>query len=465
MSYKLSDAVNPPVAFLLNQSDLESRWDPNYYHWMREFHLRMEACPYPVTRLRKSLNLVQYGSSERANDSPEGLPMLRMLNLQDDTWDISDLKYIEMSEDDKKRYLLKHDDILFNRTNSKELVGKCGVFNLPGEYVFASYLIRVRLEPDTFLPHYVTAFLSSGLGRIQIDAVSRQIAGMTNVNAEEIRDLWIPDPGPTVQRQIVERWQAAVQQRDQTLDEAKEVLAGTDDVLLAELGIPHTHEPTNTLERRMFFRKFSDLSGNRLDPVAQQPRRWKLEKAIQDGAFAAEPLRNCVKSIKETVRSISVEDTYVGLENINGSTGEYVATTEKDSVSTALRFKAGQILFPKLRPYLNKTYFAEFDGVCSTEFHVFSPYTLKPNYLTEFLRSHWIVGITSCLMTGNTLPRLQMCDIERLPIPLPPESVQRRICDRIETLRQQAQQLRKNARADLEQARCDIEALILGQGN
>jgi hypothetical protein len=84
-------------------------------------------------------------------------------------------------------------DVLpFNRTNSKELVGKCGIFSLTGEYVFASYLIRVRLKHGTLLPDYVTAFLSSSFGRIQIDAVSRQIAGMTNINAEEIRELLIP---------------------------------------------------------------------------------------------------------------------------------------------------------------------------------------------------------------------------------------------------------------------------------
>lgn len=463
MSFTLSDAVNPPVVFLMNHSELESRWDPNYYDCMRDFRRRIEASPYPMMRLRKSLDLVQYGSSERASETPEGLPMLRMLNLQDDTWDISDLKYIEMSEEDRKRYVLKQGDILFNRTNSKELVGKCGVFDLPGEYVFASYLIRVRLKPDTFLPHYVTAFLSSGLGRLQINAVSRQIAGMTNINAEEIRDLWIPDPAPTVQAEIVERWQAAVQQRDQTLEEAKQVLAGIDDVLLDKLGIPRKPEPPNTLERRMFFRDLSQLSGDRLDPIAQQPRRWELEAAVRDGKYEPQPLRRCVKPIKDVVKQIASDETYVGLENIDGPTGEYLPTSEKDSVSAALRFEAEQILFPKLRPYLNKTYFAEFDGVCSTEFHVFESTQLRAEFLTEFLRSRWIVGITSMLMTGSTLPRLQMNDIERLPIPQPPSDVQQRIYEKILELRQQARRLREQARADLDEAKRDIEALILGQ--
>jgi type I restriction enzyme S subunit len=86
------------------------------------------------------------------------------------------------------------------------LVGKCNVFDLQGEYVFASYLMRVRMKHNSGLrPEYVVAYLGSSLGRLQIDAVSRQIAGMTNINAEEIRELLIPVPPRTVQDRICTR--------------------------------------------------------------------------------------------------------------------------------------------------------------------------------------------------------------------------------------------------------------------
>ena len=140
----------------------------------------------------------------------------------------------QMTDEEKKPYLIKQGDILFNRTNSKELVGKANVFNLPGEYVFASYLIRVRLKKGTLLPDYVTAFLSSLPGRIQIDAISRQIAGMTNINAEEIRELLIPAPSEVVQKKVVQAWQAAIQNRDQTFDKARSILATIDDVPLSK---------------------------------------------------------------------------------------------------------------------------------------------------------------------------------------------------------------------------------------
>jgi type I restriction enzyme, S subunit len=106
--------------------------------------------------------------------------------------------------------------ILFNRTNSKELVGKCNVFDMDEPFVFASYLMRVRLRPNAeLLPGFVVAYMASSLGRIQIDAVSRQIAGMTNINAEEVRELLVPIPPKSVQAHICKQIDTIRQQARQ----------------------------------------------------------------------------------------------------------------------------------------------------------------------------------------------------------------------------------------------------------
>jgi hypothetical protein len=167
---------------------------------------------------------------------------------------------------------------------------------------------------------------------------------------------------------------------------------------------------------------------------------------------------------KKIVTSILPGDVYVGLENIESESGEFIATVDKESVGTAIEFRPGQILFPKLRPYLNKTHFATFAGVCSTEFHVFTPLDIRGEYLAAFLRSSAIVGITSLLMTGNTLPRLQMSDIEQLPIPIPPPKVQEWLCAEITRLKTEAAALRGRAAIELEEAKKSIEDLFLSKG-
>src|SRR5436190_20161176 len=101
--------------------------------------------------------------------------MLRMNNLQADGWLLEDLKYVELTPTEFAAWRLERGDIVFNRTNSKELVGKCEVFDEDGDWVFASYLMRLRVDSKRAVPEFVTAFLNTRAGRVQIDRESRQI--------------------------------------------------------------------------------------------------------------------------------------------------------------------------------------------------------------------------------------------------------------------------------------------------
>ena len=153
---------------------------------------------------------------------------------------------------------------------------------------------------------------------------------------------------------------------------------------------------------------------------------------------------------------------YIGMENIVSNIGELVSTDSKDSISSASVFLKNDILFPKLHPYLNKVYYANEEGICSTEFHVFYSDNQCNEFIANFLRSKVIVAQTKYLMSGNTLPRLQLEDIEKLLIPIPPLEKQIEIVDHITKIRDRAKQLRQEAVAELEKAKQEVEAMILG---
>lgn len=161
----------------------------------------------------------------------------------------------------------------------------------------------------------------------------------------------------------------------------------------------------------------SDAINGRLDPHQFNQERMEMLKRIYSTKHWCK-LKDVVTNVKTTTQTLSDKDIYVGLENITSNIGEYFPTGEKQSISSAAVFKQGDILFPKLRPYLNKVYRAEFDGKCSTEFHVFKAKGINPNYLTIILRSNIVLAQTKHLMTGNTLPRLQTTDIENLLLPI-----------------------------------------------
>lgn len=182
------------------------RWGIGFNDYVRQGLLDFKS-KYEITSLGRIILNFQYGTSEKANGI-KGIPILRMNNIVSGDLDISNLKYIELSKKEFESLKLKKDDLLFNRTNSKELVGKTAVFNLEGDFVFASYLIRIKIDDKKADSNYINILFNSPIIRNQIDAISRQIIGQANVNTEELSDFKIPLPPLPKQKEIAKKVEA-----------------------------------------------------------------------------------------------------------------------------------------------------------------------------------------------------------------------------------------------------------------
>ena len=104
-----------------------------------------------------------------------------------------------------KRYRLDSGDILINRTNSAELVGKAGLFDLAGDYVFASYLIRLRIDRRVADPAFVNYAINSSDGQAFLRSQGKDAIGQTNINTKQIRQMPVIVPSLSEQRAIVAR--------------------------------------------------------------------------------------------------------------------------------------------------------------------------------------------------------------------------------------------------------------------
>ena len=144
---------------------------------------------------------VQYGTSKKSFSRGDGMPVLRMCNVTyDGDIDCSDLKYAEFTEGEYEKYALLDGDIIFNRTNSRELVGKTGLWDGRFDAVAASYFIRLRVDETAVRPVYVWAYMNSISTKQRLFDMARGAIGQWNINAKEIRSLLLPVPPLHMQR-------------------------------------------------------------------------------------------------------------------------------------------------------------------------------------------------------------------------------------------------------------------------
>ena len=134
---------------------------------------------HPRTTIGSCLSESRYGTSRRCNAPPDATPVLRIPNVAQGTISHNDLKYCELDGKELERLRLRTGDILVVRTNgSPDLVGRCAVYSEGDRpFAFASYLIRLRVDPNVIDSHFLSFFLMSTTGRDAIAGIRRTSAG------------------------------------------------------------------------------------------------------------------------------------------------------------------------------------------------------------------------------------------------------------------------------------------------
>jgi type I restriction enzyme S subunit len=157
---------------------------------------------WDVVKLEDILVTCQYGLSMPLNNEGQ-FPIFRMMNIKEGIMVEEDMKFVDLSQDLFRAYKLEQGDILFNRTNSADLVGKVGIYRLNGNHVFASYLIRLSVRKDIVFPEYLNYYLNSDLGQRRILAYATPGVSQTNINASNLKRVLVPLPSMSEQTQIV----------------------------------------------------------------------------------------------------------------------------------------------------------------------------------------------------------------------------------------------------------------------
>ena len=121
--------------------------------------------------------------------------------------DLTDLKYMDLDAAHHEKHLVRYGDVLFNRTNSADLVGKSAIYRRHEPMAYAGYLIRLRVN-DTAEPEYLAAYLNTHRAKQILRKMCKSIIGMANINAREVQTMKIAVPSLALQRKFARRVEA-----------------------------------------------------------------------------------------------------------------------------------------------------------------------------------------------------------------------------------------------------------------
>ena len=152
--------------------------------------------------IRDIVKEVRYGSSRPAVEGGQ-YPYLRMNNITyEGTLDLSEIKYIDVPEKELEKCTVRKGDVLFNRTNSKELVGKTCLYDRDESMVLAGFIIRVRVN-DKVVPEFLVAFLNMDFSKKMLFNKCKAAIGQANINAQELQNIEIYLPHLALQKEFV----------------------------------------------------------------------------------------------------------------------------------------------------------------------------------------------------------------------------------------------------------------------
>lgn len=170
---------------------------------------RLLNSPDVAQPLGRALEGSDYGVNVPLGNEPTGYAVLRMGNLQDGRIDPTDLKWGEISEREAETLALDVGDILFNRTNSRDLVGKVALVREPTDFLYASYIVRLRVNRSVADPYYLFAVMHSRRAQAQFKSIATPGVSQSNINPTNLKKQVIPFPPLAEQRDIAAQLQSA----------------------------------------------------------------------------------------------------------------------------------------------------------------------------------------------------------------------------------------------------------------
>ena len=431
----------------------DNRWDGEYLCFEPVKGRTLKYVP-----IGSVVNFSQYGASIAMNEDAVGTKIYRMNEIKNMFCNRSVLKYAQLSASDVSLYRLHDRDVLFNRTNSQHYVGRTGIFRAfsSDDMVFASYLVRIRTNTDIVTPEYLTAFLNTKYGVVDVKRRARISINQSNVNPEELKRVEIP--------LICHELQAAI---TSSFDQAFDLLRMSEleycqaqRIILDELGLV-AWQPGHKLT--FLGNHSATLSAGRMDAEYFHPSFRDMLDVITEYPGGCVSLGHLVEVKHHNFEpKDGTEYKYIELSDI-GSDGEIVDCTvaEGQELPSRARRKvtSGDVIVSSVEGSSDRIAMVDEEhggALCSTGFHVLNSNGINSETLLVLMKS--IVGQLQLKRgcSGTILTAISKDELCRLVLPVIGSHEQVLVRRRIT----EATRLRQEALRLLDRARRSVEVAI-----
>lgn len=464
MSYQVPQNISKDKIFIVNRSEIEGRLDPK----MALYNRRVQNWSYPKVRLKDLLLCKpQYGAAESGITRTD-IKSPRYIRITDiDEYGLISHNDLGATANTiENQYILHDSDLLIARSGAT--VGKAYIHKeCPYTCFFAGYLIRFVINTQKALPDYVFAFTQTNTYKEWVNAIQRP-SGQPNINAEEYQSLEIPLPPPNIQNEIVSIIQTAYSDKKKKELEAQQLLDSIDTYLLDELGVS-LPEVRNELKDRIFILNRSELEG-RFDPTVYKDGIKLISPIWDNEKLSKVAFLNPTGAYKGKAAETPI--SFVPMEVIDETFSEIISMDETtiEQASGFTKFREGDLLWAKITPCMQNGKSAIAKnltnglGCGSTEFFILRPKDerLAIEYLHVILHMK-CVRETAMLYFGGSAgqQRVPASFLENFNLPLPPKEKQVEIANHVYEIRRNAKALQKEGKNILEQAKKEVEKMII----
>lgn len=474
MAYQLADAVNKDRVFLVKRSELEGRLDPSFNSAKKRNQITSIYPKIPIGKLCYSLT-----GGTPCKDNPDfwigSIPWISPKDFKQ--------FYLNDSVDHISEEAIRDSSTRLVPENSVVIVVRSGVLihTIPVAVTLKPMSINQDIKALVFCDKVLPAFAAYYIHVFQqkiLPLVTKHSTTVQSINTEQFEKLDLVVPPITIQQNVIAKMNTAYAAKKQKEAQALKLLDSIDTYLLHELGIELPVEEENCISKRMFVHKFSEVSGGRFDPVYFEKRFTDLIQKIQQSSFQFVPLGTVCSLLCSgktpardeyseeptsypIIKVASYSGDLIDLQKTNFAVSKQPYTVEKGDIfvlSAAHQADYVGRFVKQLEddPEIQTSFVGEL--ICFRANNTI----INPYYLFGLFTSKTFQTLMNREKRGQT-SHIYSNDIKHILIPLPPLEKQNEIADHIQTIRDQAKQLRAEAAAGLEQAKREVEAMILGQ--